>query len=107
MRLPDEIGIIVNRPFSRGILDERAKNRVVKFETRVVADLNLDAEWFRARLDDRDRLRITIVGDEESFTIWKNCMTKRHRFCGGCGFVQQGCISNIERRQVDDHLLEI
>ena len=34
-------------------------------------------------------------------------MTKRHRFGGGGGFVEQRRVGDLERRQVGDHRLEI
>ena len=75
--------------------------------SRVIADLDLDPERLRAGLNDGNRLRVTIIGDEERFAIWNSCVTKRHRFSGGCRFVQQRRVRDVERREVDDHLLEI
>ena len=98
VRLPDDIGIIVNRTIGRGILDERAKDGAVESKTRVFADLDLDSERLRARLDDGNCLWVTIVGDEEGFPIWRDRMTKRHRFRSGRGFVQQRCVCDVERR---------
>ena len=87
--LPDEIGVVINCAIGGGILDECAKGRVVEFEARIITDLNLNPERFRSCLDDGDRLRVAIIGDEKSFSIGNNCVTKRHRFGGGSGFVQQ------------------
>ena len=42
MRLPDELGVIVDRAIGRGILNKRAENCAVEFELRVIADLDLD-----------------------------------------------------------------
>ena len=102
-----EIGVIVNRAIGSWILDECTKNCVVEFETRVIADFDLDTERFRARLDNSDRLRMTIIGHEESFPIRNDCVTKRHRLGGGCGFVQQRRICDIKCSQIHDHLLKI
>src|SRR5215831_2007494 len=107
MCLHDEVGIIVDRAISGGILDECAKNALVEFETRVIPDLYLDSEWLRPRLDDGDRLWMTIIGNEERFPIWSDRMTERHCFGGSRGFVQKRRVCDIERSQIDDHLLEI
>src|SRR6476659_6117200 len=104
MRLPDKFAVIVNRAIGGGILNECAENLVVELKTRVIADFDLDAEWSRACLNDGDCLWVTIICDEERFPIWNSCVAKRHRFRGGRGFVQEGRICDVERRQVDDHL---
>ena len=83
MRLPNKLAVIINRAIRGGILHERAENGVAEFEMRVVADLNLNSEWFCACLDHRNCLRVNIVSDEERFATPNDCMTKRHRF--GCG----------------------
>src|SRR5436305_12200862 len=106
MRLPDKFAVIVNRAVGGGILNESAENRVVELKTRVIAGPDLNAEWFRARLNDGNRLGMTIIGDKKRFPIRNNRVTKRHRFSGGRGFVQEGRICDVERCQVDDHLLK-
>src|SRR5207247_3909910 len=84
-----------------------------EFETRVIVDLDLNSERLRARLDDSNRLRMTIVGDKKSFLVagvtapGYSGMTKRHRLGGGRGFIEQRRISDVERSQIHDHLLEI
>ena len=98
MRLPDEIGIIVNRAIGCGILDKSAKDGVVEFEVRVIADLDLNPERFRACLDNGNCLWVTNISDEESFPIWRDRMTKRHRLGRGSRFVQQRCVCDVERR---------
>ena len=50
---------------------------------------------------------MTIVGDEERFSIRCDRVAKRHRFSGGRGFIQQRRVRDIKRGQVHDHLLEI
>src|SRR5437016_1875894 len=107
MRSRNEFGVIVNCAIGGGILNESAENRVVELKTRVIADFDLNAEWFRARLNDGDCLWMAIICDEERFPTWNSCVAKRHRFRGGRGFVQEGRICDVERRQVDDHLLKI
>src|SRR5260370_9556592 len=79
---------------------------------RIITDCNLDAEWVRACLNNSNCLRMTIIGDKKYFPdTWVSApgysLTKRHRFSCGGRFVQHRCIGNVERRQVDDHLLEI
>ena len=58
-------------------------------------------------MDNGNRLWMTIIIDEEGFAIWNDRVTKRHRFGGSSGFVQQRCVRDVERSQVHDHLLEI
>src|SRR5262249_27963353 len=69
--------------------------------------LNGDTQRFGACLNYGDRLWMTIVSDKKRFAVRNGRITKRHCFAGGGCFVQQGCIRNIERRQIYDHLLEI
>src|SRR6266516_4239008 len=89
MHSRNEFGVIVNRAIGGGILNECAENRVVELKTRVIADLDLNAEWFRACLNDGDCLRVTIICDKKRFPIWNGGVTKRHRLRGSCGFVQE------------------
>ena len=99
--------VIEDGAVGRGILDESAKNRVVEFELREIAGDNLDAERFRAGLNNLDRLRVAIVRDEESVSAGGNGVTERHRFGGGGGFIEERRVRDVERRQVLDHGLEI
>ena len=73
----------------------------------MIADLDLDPERLCACLHNSDRLRVTIMGNEESVPVWDNCVTKGHRFRGRGGLVQERCVRDIEFGQIDDHLLEI
>ncbi len=112
MCLPNEIGIVVNRAIGRGILRQRAKNRIVEFETRVIVDLEFDAERFRARANDVDGLRVAVIRDEKRFLVTAgadccNRLAKRHGFGRGRRFVKQRGIGDVERGQVRDHGLEI
>src|SRR5206468_12527531 len=91
VRLLNEIGEVIDYAIGRWILDERAKNGIAKFEARVVADLDLDTQRLGACLNDGYRLRVTIICDEKCFPIWHGRMTKRHRFGGRRGFVQERC----------------
>ncbi len=92
VRLADEIRIILNRAIGSRILDKRAEHCVVKFEPRVIADLDFDPERLRAGLDHGNRLRVTVIGDEERFFAAGSrpgySVTKRHCFSGGCRFIQ-------------------
>ncbi len=88
MRLLDELGVIVDRPIGRGILNKRAENCAVEFESRVIADLDLDPERLRAGLNDGNRLGMTIIGNKERLPIWNYRVTKRHRFSSSSCFVQ-------------------
>ena len=107
MGLPNEFGVIVNCAVGRGILDKCAENRIIEFHAHEVVDLDGDAERFRARLDDLDRLRMTIVGDEKRFAIGNRRVAKRHRFGGGGGFVEERRVSDVELGKIDNHGLEI
>ena len=87
---------------------QRAEDLVVEFELRVVVDLNFDAERFRARPHNFDRLRMAIVGDKKSFAIGsRGVMTQCHRFRGSGRFVEQRCVGDVELRKIDNHGLEI
>ena len=112
MGLPDELGVIIDGAIGRRILYERAENWTVEFESRIIANFNLDPEWIRACLNNGNCLRMTIIGDKKYFPATgvsaPGCsLTKRHRFSCGRRFVQHRCIGNVERRQIHDHLLEI
>src|SRR5262245_7012448 len=102
-----EIRIIVNRTVGSGILYQCAENRFIEFKARVIADSNFDSQRLRARLHNCDRLRVTIIRDKKGLAVWNGRMTKRHGFGGGGGFVQKRSIRDVERGQVDDHLLKI
>src|SRR5438128_12696131 len=107
MRLPDECGVITNRASRGGVLDECAENGVVEFEPQVIVDLDLDAKRLRAGLNDGNSLGMTIVGDEKFVSTGSDRMTKRHRFGGGGGFVQQRGVGDLEPGQVGNHGLEV
>src|SRR3984893_19562390 len=96
----NELGIVVNSAIGRGILHERAENRFVEFETRVVVNLYFDAERLCTGADDFDRLRMAIVRYEKLFSIRNNRVTKGHGFGRGSGFVKQRGISNVEAGKV-------
>src|SRR4029450_1675118 len=107
VRFLNKIAVIVNCAVGGGILDECAKNSVVEFETRVIVDLDLDTERLRTRLNDSNGLRMAVVGDNKRFSIWNASVTERHRFGGGCGFIEQRRVGDVERGQVRNHCLEI
>ena len=107
MRLLHELRIIVNCAVGRGILHERAENSVVEFELREVIDLHFDAERFRARANDFDRFRMTIVRDEKDFPIRNRGVTERHCLGRARRFVEHRRVRDFELRQINDHLLEV
>ena len=107
MRLPDKLTVIENRAVGGGILDKRAKNGVVEFELRKIADPDLDAERLRAGVNDFNGLRMAIVCDEKHFSIGNDRMTKRHRFGGGGGFIEKRRVRDIERGKIGNHRLKI
>ena len=62
VRLPNEFSVIENRAVGRGILHERAKDRIrLNLNLCEIADDDFDPERLRARLHDLDRLRMAIV----------------------------------------------
>src|SRR4029450_10685888 len=97
VRFLNKIAVIVNRAVGGGILDEGAKNTAVEFEPRVIVGLDLDTERLRTRLNDSNGLRMAIVGDKKSLSIWNHCVTERHRFGGGCGLIEQRRVGDVER----------
>src|SRR5262245_55636076 len=107
MRLPDELGVIIDRAIGRGILNKRAENCAIESEPRVLVDLNLNSERPRACLNHSDGLGMAIIGNKEDLPIWNYRVTKRHRFGSGRGFVQHGGVCDVERSQIKDHLLEV
>ena len=98
VRLFDEFRIIVNRAVGRGILHQRAEYRVVEFKPRVIVDPDVDTERVRARPDDLNRLRMTIVRDEKCFSIGHAGVAKRHRFRRGSGFVEHRSVGDLHAR---------
>ena len=107
MRLFYELRIIVNSAVSRGILNERAENRIVEFEARVSADLNFNSKRLGTSLDNFDRRRMAIVSDEKILPLRNSGVTKRHRFGGGGGFVEHRCVGNVELGKIDNQCLKI
>ena len=85
--LSHKTGVIVNRAIGGGVLNERSKDGLIEFKARIIGDLYLDSERLRARLDDGDCLRMTIICDEERFPIWRDGVTQCHGFRSGGGFV--------------------
>ena len=100
--------VIEDRAVRRGILDERAENRLVEFEGRKISHDDLDPERARPGLHDLDRLRMTIIRDEKyCASASGRGAAERHGLGRGGPFVEQRSIGNIERRQVGDHRLKI
>src|SRR6266550_2118658 len=88
VRLPNEFAVIIDRAVRGGILDKSAKNSVLEFEAREIADDELDTERFRAGAHDCNNLRVTIVCNEENFPARNSGVTKPHRLGGGGGFIE-------------------
>ena len=107
VRLLNELSVIVDRAVGRGILHKRTKNRVVELEAREVFDLDLNAERFRARAYDFNRLRVTIVRDEKGVSIRSHGVTQRDRLGGGSRLVEQRCVCDLHGGKIGDHGLEI
>src|SRR6202011_1016681 len=60
-----------------------------------------------AGANDSDRLWMTILGDEKSFSIRNRGVAKRHRF--GCGrrFIEHRRVGDLELSKIDNHRLKI
>ena len=71
--------------------------------------MHLDSERFRARLHDRDGLRMAAVGDEDRRLPRHSCWQRGRCAClgGGGRFVEQRGVGNVQPGEVDDHLLEV
>src|SRR6266536_2872743 len=76
VRLPNEFAVIIDRAVRGGILDKSAKNSVLEFEAREIADDEFDTERFRAGAHDCNSLRVTIVCNEENFPARNSGVTK-------------------------------
>ena len=107
MRLLHELRVIVNRAIGRGILKERAENRLIEFEARVIVGLNFDSERLRPRPDNFDRLWMAIISDKKSFSIRNGGVTKCHCFGGGGRLIEHGRVGNVEFGKIDNHRLKI
>ena len=64
---------------------------------------------FGARPDDVDRLRMTLLRDEEDCFPFLSLerVAHGHRFGGGGRFVEERSVRDLQPGQIDDHRLEI
>ncbi len=74
-----------------------------------IAHLDVDAERLRTRLDDRDRVRVAALVDDEAArrVLRRETARHRHRFRRGGGFVEQRRVRELHPREVADHRLEV
>ena len=107
VRLPNELGVIVNRAVRGRVLNEGAENSGAELEGGKIADLNFKPEGPGSGAHDFDSLRMAMVGHEECLAVGRRRMAKGHRFRRGRGFVEQRGIGNVESGQVRHHRLEI
>ena len=91
------------------ILQQRAEHRVVERERARIAHLHHDPARRCTRFDHRDRLRMTVVADQEHITrgAATRAEAQRHRFRGGRAYVEQRRIGDLQAREIDHHRLII
>src|SRR5439155_18523300 len=104
-----ERSIIVDGAERVRILNQGAGYFCVENEGVVITDDHLDAERLRARADDLDVLRVTILRDEKgvSALLVFEPMEHHHRLGGGGGFIEEGRVRDLESGKVADQRLEI
>ena len=76
----------------------------------MIADDDVDAQWYGPGFDDGDRLRMAQFGDEEGVggrTARLGTLAERHRFGRGRSFIEEGGVGDFHPGQVHDHGLEI
>ena len=66
MRRLRELFVVINHAVCCRILDQCAKNRVIKFEIGEIAGDDFDSKRFRPGAHNGDGLRMTIVRHEKS-----------------------------------------
>src|SRR5436853_244419 len=81
-----------DRAVRRGILNKRAENCAIEFQSRVIAYLDFDPERLRARLKDGNGLWMTMSVNKKRPSVRKDRVTKRHRFSSRRCFVQHRSI---------------
>ena len=113
MRLGHELTVIANRAVRRRVLQYHPEQLLAREVDRVSgADVEVDPKRLGTRLQDGDRLWVTVLEDEEPlFPLARFPMrdgsTHGHSF--GCGgrLIQQRGIGQGQPGQVRDHSLEI
>ena len=101
------------RPASSGYCTQRAKHRgLVEHHLVGRADLQLDAERFRAAAQHLDGLREAAIRHQERAVgvaelLALHAVQQRHRLAGRRSLIQQRGVRHRHPRQVRDHRLEI
>ena len=108
MGLRDRRAHVVNQSGCGGILRKNAEVICALQQIRNETNLHFDSERLGARLQHRDRLRMTIAGDQEYVALaLRTALRKRHRLCGGSRFIEQRRIGDLHAGQVSHHRLEV
>jgi hypothetical protein len=103
---------VMNRAASRWVADQHSEV-VVGGQQRVplgagVGQLDDDAQRLGARLHDLDRLRVAIARDHDHVALGLDAaLGQRHRFGGGCRFIEHRRVGDRHGGQVADHRLKI
>ena len=96
-----------------GILHERTAVGVVGHEIGVVAHHDLDANRLRARLHERDGLRVAARGNEEAVAGELRAgrvadrVAHMERLGGGRGLVEQRGVGDVQAGELGHHRLEV
>ncbi len=109
MDLANERLIIQNYSVCRGILEQHPERLFVQREFSVVTDNDGNSQRFGARLDHRDGLRMTSLGNEKGVLAFASLQSVAHghRFGSGRRFIQKRRVGDFQTRQVGHHGLKI
>ena len=107
----DHRGVVQHAAGDARLLQDDAVDDALGQALREVRDLDLEAEGFRAALDDRDGLR-EAVGVEDGLAVVRRLVLvgaahHQHGLGDGGGFVQQRCVGDRQADEVLDHGLEV
>ena len=116
VRALDEALPVVETPVGGGVLQDDAEDLARaggglagEVEGQGVPDQHLDALGDRARLDDVDRLRVALIGDQQRPPVAGSLerLHHVHRLGRGGGFVEQRRVGDVERGEIAHHGLEV
>jgi hypothetical protein len=113
VQILDERAVVTHDAGGTGVLQQHAEHAIEGHVSVRIADDHADADGLGTRSDDVDRLRVTLVVDEEHVRrlvvagLAVHPVEHRHRLGGGGGLVEQRRVRHVHRGEVAHHRLEV
>ncbi len=104
-----EAGEVVDDTVGGRVLDEHPEEPLTGEVDRLDrADVDVDAVRLRLGADDRDRLGMTVLGDEEAVLAGlRDRVAQGHGLAGGGGLVEERRVGEGQAREIGHHRLEV